>query len=677
MARIVELTYPSNVTLLRGAMQNWRDLAFPRPSASEVVRQLVPPGPAGRVLVVGPYAVASLRDIADRADQLTVITRAIPDAAEIGEGLPTAQVLCGDLHEVEGDFDLILAIDDLAIVQSLECQTLTWADLAAQLVTRLAPDGQLLLGIENERGFHRSTGADDPYVRNADADWTPFATWDASRPRTPAQVADWTPPDRPYALYEVLGTWSQPTGILHGDRTAALGTLWMGRSSQTPVLALRSAALAGRGQDHVAGWVVRVGSRDSGDWLLTEATRWTLDGDAACSEAGATLLVPPHGLGPFTAFVEAAADTDTPAMRDLLQRWAAWLGSVAIEGQVPAAYADARLTNLVRDGEGFAPLAAAPAAQTFEVTAWTALGEAMGLMMNQGLRQPWPTAMHRETRLGALGTMAGLTPPDDLSPFLPVIRDVGQSRADLLAVIRRQQEAAPLHVGEVQMGREAVRSLEGCQLRQACRQVRQEERSLAPQTDRQAGSCPGHGPARPNQLTLPSEVAGEAQARGRWLTRSPAHGRALGDVPREHLAGQLVVGVRGQADGRADGPDVGRVDLIACPDVLHDLQGGGGTAGPLAPRRSAPIRGSPRPATPSGSPVRGPPVSGLQRERRVDATVVPREGDVLLDEHRAEGDRRRRPHRCPACGRTAPPAPRRRHASPGCRAGWSRWGPPG
>ncbi|EWT01154.1 hypothetical protein N865_11480 [Intrasporangium oryzae NRRL B-24470] len=444
MARIVELTYPGNVTLVRGAMQNWRDFDLARPSGSDVVRRFVleqlPEAPA-RVLVVGPMSVSLVREVAERSGHVTVLARAIPDAAEIGTAVPTAQVLCGSLDELDGEFDVVLAIDDLSTVQSLERPTAPWSELAALVLSRLAPEGQALLGVENERGLHRPSGADDPYVRNADADWTPFATWDATRPRSRAQLEAWLPLGRASAVHDVVGTWSAPTALAHGPCTSGLATLWTGRSPVTPVLGLRSAALAGCASEHFAGWLVSVGgATQSGDWFLTPDARWVVDAGVAEAEDGRRFTIPPHGLSPFVVLVEAAADTDTPALRSLLRRWAAWLRSVTVDGMVPAAYADARLTNLVPDGDGFLPLVAGSADASFESVAWGALGSALDIITNQGLRHPWPTAMHRETRLAALGAMAGLAAPDDLGPYTPQVRDAGQTRDELLAVVRRQQE---------------------------------------------------------------------------------------------------------------------------------------------------------------------------------------------------------------------------------------------
>ena len=187
----IDLENTGLMRLERGAMQNWSDVARMGAPASaavrEVVANLVDAG--DRVLVVGPTALDLVTELADLAGALTVLTRSIPDGATYAEALvdrPTAQVVCGDILNVEqklGEYDVVLVLDDLARVPSLEDVTPTWTAVFEAVVACVAPGGRLALAVENELGLHRITSLRSRYTQNDDAAWDVLATFDASRPR--------------------------------------------------------------------------------------------------------------------------------------------------------------------------------------------------------------------------------------------------------------------------------------------------------------------------------------------------------------------------------------------------------------------------------------------------------------------------------------------------------------
>ncbi|WP_431841919.1 hypothetical protein [Calidifontibacter indicus] len=447
MARIVELKHYENVRLGRGAMQNWVDLDVDGPSWNPLVAALAD-DVRGRVLVVGPHDPGFLKALAERCESLTVVVRAAQDAGTIGTQVLSAQVLVGNLADQVGadeKFDAVIALDDLYRVLSAESADTTWAELAARIVGHAAPGAPVLLAIENERGLHRTTDVVDPFAMNLDRDWTPFRTWDASRPRTPEQLAAWTHDlGRPVRVWSLAPTWRRVDAIATDlDRSSAARDLlgaFVLRGGVSP-LPWRSAALADRIDEVVSGWVVVVDGPDAapagplrsaeGDWQVADRTARMGDRVVAIPEGGRTALID---------LIEHAANQDTPAMRATLTRWYRELTDRAVGGVVPAAYADARLRNVVVHDDRVEFLL--PAAQDAPLAdvAWSALADLLTTIQSYGLKHPWPTAMNRTTRLVALGAMAGAPRPDDVGRWVEQVRDRGQSREELLAVVMRQQD---------------------------------------------------------------------------------------------------------------------------------------------------------------------------------------------------------------------------------------------
>lgn len=450
MARIVELKQYDNVLLGRGVMQNWVDLDVDGPSWRPLVADLVP-RVSGRVLVVGPMEPSLLERLAHEAEELTVVVRAAPDAGTIATLLPGVEVYAGDLTQVlaAGEtFDAVLMLDDFSRVLSAEAPDRTWHEMAQSLLNLAAPGALVMMALENERGLHRTSGQIDTYAANFDRDWTPFRTWDATRPRTSAQLQRWIEATgRTAAAWGLYPSWvrvdamTQTTASTPAMRDASAAYALRGYASPLPV---RSAALADVMDEVAGGWIVQFDvaceplvrtASEAGDIRV-----WDASGETLRDAAGVERRLPPAGRTMLVDLVEMAADTDTPSMRALLKQWYATLLAVAEDGQVPASYADARLRNVYLDGENVAFLEPAAARAPLEDVVWGALSDYLSTLQVYGLKHPWPTAMNRMTRLASLGAMAGAPKPDDLAKWVTTVRDEGQTREELLAVVKRQQD---------------------------------------------------------------------------------------------------------------------------------------------------------------------------------------------------------------------------------------------
>lgn len=477
MARIVELTHSENVTLVPGAVQNWVDLD--RPGArSRLLHDFVRRAlerPVDRCLVVGPYDLVGLHQLAEQVGQLVVVVRSIPDAARIGAELPQATVLCGTLEAAcagHAPYDLVVALDDVTRVLSLEAdQHVSWRQLALTLLTLAADEGAVLLGIENELGLHRVAETLDPRMADDDANWCPLATWDGTRPRTTSAVERLLAgTGRTGAVHQVFPTWSAPTVAATAMEQAppalrALLTALAGRPEtagvQVPgVLHRRALALADTFPDACAGWVLVLGESPPGPRLLQSTKKgiacWTgTDTDrvrrCAPGEPDWETAVPPYGATLLVDLVEAFVDSDTPRLRRLLPAWRTRLDSLAVDGILPAAYADARFANLLAGDDadaalrasGAVPLMPADAPAPMDEVVWSALGDLLVTVRASGLRHPWPSSMHPRTVFETLVAMSGAEPPQDSSSWFSFeeapVPEL-QTRQELLAVVERQRE---------------------------------------------------------------------------------------------------------------------------------------------------------------------------------------------------------------------------------------------
>lgn len=497
------------VMLLRGAMQNWSDLALGSIADSSLVRGLIESAVAGArsCLVVGAHSLELVAGLAQTVSVLTVVTRSIPDARAIASTLgqlDEVSVYCGDLAEfaARGDrYDLVLALDDLDRVVSLETEETTWATVAGQVAAVLADEGRGYIGIENELGLHRLASLRSRYAADGDRDWAVLSTYDVTRPRTSAQVrspltaagldtlsvhaayADWT---RPVALATNLDGSDQDGGAgTAAGLTTLLALVAEGAPSRHRVLADPSrvtqvAASAGLLGHFAAGWLVEVAPAGSGSQsggaavsgavtprLIVDSglSTFAFESAATTEEADAveaclvrreldradrvssvTTLTLPAGSTLFCDELAAAcAAHRLPQIRMLLTEYAQWVADRAdAEGMLDEETSAAALDNVVRSGDEWVVLLSGAGRLSATERTWYSFGNLVAVLRDRGGRHPWPSATDDVTLLSILGAMAGVAPVESPAAFLtaPPLPpgDAIHTVAALLSVVDRLTE---------------------------------------------------------------------------------------------------------------------------------------------------------------------------------------------------------------------------------------------
>lgn len=437
MVEILALDYPANVVLLPGATQHWRDLTQAPVAQTSIISALVDPHIAdgASVLVVGAHDVEWLRRLAARTE-LTVLVRCIPDASDIATALSGVTVYCGDpasLPETVAGFDVVVAATDLGRVLPLESEARPWASLYTDVTSRARQGGVTVVGIENDLGMHRLNGPANPRSRSWDRDWAPMATWDASRPRTSAQVAALA--DGP--IWVLYPEWEKVTAAHTGELTpeatvsrdaAVLDAAVLPLFGPDPAWYVQAAAAAGHTADWAAGWLLVAGAVKGSPTILRETRAHTVGEVSAAPNATARSL-----LG---ALSDALAAQNLTTIRDLLQGWGRWVHAT----NAPASFG----TTLV-DAEG--NYSTFGGREDVGPTTWQALGELVAIIRGRGWRVPWPSPTSDEEMLSLLGAMAklGELGPDELSAAIVEIPQDPDAlrrldRQELVALVGRNNE---------------------------------------------------------------------------------------------------------------------------------------------------------------------------------------------------------------------------------------------
>ncbi len=450
MADIVELTRPDNVELLPGAVQNWHDLGSAA-GASGVLRSLVREGltGVGSCLIAGPHAPELVAEIVDAVGAVTLVVRSIVDAAALGGAHPGVRVLCGDASAAlaaAGTFDLVVALDDVTRLHSLEADPASWFELASAVVRCVRPGGRLLFAVENDLGLHRLGAGQNPATRDTDADWTPLATWDATRPRTRAQLVE------AVARLGVTGDVAEGFGpslqnldvLGRGLDDAEPGTLnLLSALVNRPVFVARSAALAGRLRDHATAWVLvepvettRASTSPASGMASTSSASGVVSTSlTSLTNTGLKATAPAASL--FTRLAVACTDDDLPEVRRLLTGWKAHVDAQATDGVLPPAHADVRFTNVLT--EPWATLRPGTERRPVAEAAWDAVGDFYATARAEGVRLPWPSTLHPTQILEAIVAAGGLEPVADVRPYLRPIPTEDATREDLVAAVQRLQ----------------------------------------------------------------------------------------------------------------------------------------------------------------------------------------------------------------------------------------------
>ncbi|HMR48937.1 MAG TPA: hypothetical protein PKE40_02055 [Arachnia sp.] len=428
MVDIQALSTRDNVALLRGATQHWSDLD--RLGNRSLVNRIALAQVSGRTLVAGP-APKALRDaVAQVTSEVEFLVRGVPDADEVARSQRGHQVWCGDLSALaaRGEwYDTVLITADLASLLSLEQEQRTWAQLATEAENLLAPEGTLVLAIENDLGLHRIHGERNPRTADTDADWNPMATWDRSRPRSLAQVRDVVGEDaRIFALWP---EFRSPSAVIDVDRVPAdqaeslaltAGTL--DGDGPDPAYLVMAAAAADRVHEFAGGWLaIRHPRRPSPVALLDVSAK--KEWDAPVEASGRSLL---------GAFHDRAAACDLPGVRALIRAWSDRLA----DGRH-----DAQLGLSLVDEEGLVvPLRALEEPRDGRLDA---LAELTAICRDRAWRTPWPATDDPAAVLRQLAAMAGLPEltSDDALQLIPAAPPRGPQidPQQLLDVVERNQ----------------------------------------------------------------------------------------------------------------------------------------------------------------------------------------------------------------------------------------------
>lgn len=469
---MIDLENTGLMRLDRGAMQNWSDLdeagAPAAPAVRDVVVSLVDAG--DRVLVVGPTGIDVVTELADIAGHLSVLTRSIPDGSRYAHAVvnrTNVDVVCGDVLNLEtplGTYDIVLVLDDLARVPSLEDVTPSWRSVFDAVVACVAPGGRLALAVENELGLHRITSLRSRYTKNDNGAWDVVATYDASRPRT-SEALDEVLRSTCLVAPRVAGaypTWDEHTLLAWNlERASAsagrvldaltLSSPALRRLGADPTRVTRAAVLAGRIRDLPAGWFVVAGRDVVADDAMTIVA--SVDGsvmtfadtpEGVLTDDGRTLTGPEHGELFGELALDACASGDAARFRALVQQWWRHTQEQAVGDELPGASADLRLDNLLLVDDVLVPVAAGRASSRLDVAAWTAIVDFVAVLRARGARHLWPAAMDDRTMAATIGAMAGLPLSVDLNALIgeraTQLDLPAHDVAGLLAVIERLEE---------------------------------------------------------------------------------------------------------------------------------------------------------------------------------------------------------------------------------------------
>jgi hypothetical protein len=464
---------PADIQLIGGEMLQWSDVSGDSgrlPVRGEVLTALI--GRAvpqdAKVLIAGPHDARLVRLLLDRAQQVTCLIRSVPDGEQLVEldgGRGRLRVICGSVDRLgPGEpFDAIVALDGLDRLTSPDSTTYLWADLLAALAGRLAPEGVLLLSLENELGIHRLSEADLPELRRGDELWgipqgeDPTCPADAARfeaalaaleLRDTRSYAVFARPMTPTALLAVdavernisaagrldqkLGTvidaaCGQGSGerFLLGDprrlaATAARGGLaarlapaWIAVTRRSgAALDLPDVLMADGSENPLWSAVAALDETAPGRW-----TRRPADDEQPSRAHGRVVRELSRLAGPVPdgTLVEQLVLTglrrhDLPGVRRLLREFTEWLTKQQTDGMLPGAAVFATLENVVYEDGRFT--VADPSWELSEpVPVETVLARVLRhfsvRLVAGGHDHPWPSGLDLDDITASLHGMAG------------------------------------------------------------------------------------------------------------------------------------------------------------------------------------------------------------------------------------------------------------------------------
>lgn len=477
-------TTEDGVRLGHGAMQNWSDLALGSIADAAVVREVLEPVVSGAssVLLVGAHSLELVAGLAQTTTSLSMVTRSIPDARAARQSLAQvegAEVWCSELRDLLAEgrtFDLVLALDDLDRVVSLETGTTTWESVLTDLSGLVAPGGRVLLGVENELGLHRLASLRSRYAANDDSDWAVLTTFDPSRPRTedalraalagvglaPTRLwsayADWL---RPVAVASTVGALPEPLARLLGLVCAAAPT--HRREVADPSRVTKVASQAGLLGAFASGWLVDASpvagssmevaaeGKESAadDRLLVDTGREVVAmtmRDGAISRPAAhapdELVINDSTTLLSERLVDACAAHRLPDVRELLEDYAGWLRQRAVDDVLDPVASSASFDNVLDSDRGRHILFPGQARLSLEERVGRSLGDLVATLRQRGSRHPWPAATDDVDLVTILAAMAGVevADPERFVAGTMVPSGAAHTVAGLLAVVERLEE---------------------------------------------------------------------------------------------------------------------------------------------------------------------------------------------------------------------------------------------
>lgn len=467
--------HPDNITLLHGGMEKWSDLEHSPAGSSGAARDMVRALLDGvrSIAVVGPHSADLVTGLVDLVPDLTLYVRTTPDAMTFGRLLqdcPNARVLCCDLTAVVPDrqYDLVLALDDLGRISSVETDPVTWREVLEKVTALVAPDGRLVLVTENELGLHRMAAVRSRFTSNGNSDWSVTETFDAGRPRSRAQLLDAVETSGlsversgiVLPTWEDQSVWATDTTDLGADGHAVLGAVTLSsttfrRVAADPTRLTRAAVLGRRLPEVASGWwlVGTRGEQSSQQPAGTQIWASQADGSVAHFEVldhrilrdGAPIVVPSDAHSFGEAVLDAAADGDLAVLRGLILRLAQYVQQQDDGDGVPAEFADARPDNLLAGSDALSPVAPAALPRSSDEVLWRALADVVQVIRARGARHPWPSATDDATMFASLVAMAGISSPPDSQIYLREVADAvnqlpAADVAGLIALVDRLTE---------------------------------------------------------------------------------------------------------------------------------------------------------------------------------------------------------------------------------------------
>ncbi|MEV6600232.1 hypothetical protein AB0M36_25795 [Actinoplanes sp. NPDC051346] len=433
-----------------GEMAGWSDPA-PAGGAAygcliEALRPLVPPG--GRVLVAGPHEPGLIGALPVGAN-VTLLVRGDRDAHRLGDRPIT--ILCGSLAKLTGTFDVVVALDGVTRLCTVEGPQYDWTDSVRALRRVLRPGGALLLTVENELGVHRLVDRTTITSARTDSDWRPVGEYD-TKPGSPARLrahlaaegwavpwlaAAWPLPSAPTFVADEATLRDGPAGALCAAASVAMGVAYAGRPVLSDPRRLAAAAIRGGLGAELAPALLALAFHGPASPVAMPST---------VSGAGPLAELPPGRLLE-ELLIGACLRHDLPTIRRLLTGWMA---------HQPAATAD----NVLVDGDTFAVFDA----NRLGVEPTLAIQRFAATLLAGGYEQPWPAAGDTASLTAILLAAAGLSPgavpptdplpaPDSLREHEDRVRRLEERLADSAARIRHVESELIQRDGELRRAR--------------------------------------------------------------------------------------------------------------------------------------------------------------------------------------------------------------------------------